>query len=53
METSVFRGTLTLYHRFVSPPLALNPLVVSQAPLAALGVKASNPDRLVPAPGRG
>lgn len=34
-------------------PLALNPLEVSQAPLAALAVETGDPDGLAPAPGRG
>lgn len=51
-ETPFFRGTLTLYHGFVSPPLPLM-LLVSQAPLAAFGIKASNPNRFVSATGQG
>lgn len=53
METPAFRGTLTLYHRFVSPPLPLHPLLVSQAPLAAFGVEAGDPNGFVLAPGQG
>lgn len=48
METPLFRGTLTPHHRFVSPPLPLNPPLVSQASLAVLGVEAGSPAAILP-----